>query len=40
MVCFGYLYGRLVVVGFVQRGDARYIYSMMKANEREQAKFG
>jgi hypothetical protein len=35
MVCFGYLFGRLVVVGFVQRGDARYFYSMRKANERE-----
>jgi len=40
MVCFGYLFGRLVLVGFVQRGDARHIYSMRKSNEREQAKFG
>jgi uncharacterized DUF497 family protein len=39
MICFGYLYGRLMVVGYVQRGEARHIYSMRKANEREQAKF-
>jgi uncharacterized protein len=39
MICFGYLLGRLVVVGYVQRGDVRHIYSMRKANEREQAKF-
>jgi len=38
MICFGYLYGRLLVVGYVQRGDARHIYSMRKANEREQSK--
>lgn len=40
MICFGYMYGRLIVVGYVQRGDARHIYSMRKANEREQSKFG
>ena len=39
MICFGYLYGRLLVVGYVQRGDARHIYSMRKANEREQSKY-
>jgi uncharacterized DUF497 family protein len=39
MVCFGYFYGRLMVVGYVQRGDARHTYSMRKANEREQSKF-
>jgi len=38
MICFGYLYGRLLVVGYVRRGDARHIYSMRKANEREQSK--
>jgi uncharacterized protein len=40
MICFGYLYGRLTVVGYVQRDDARHIFSMRKANEREQSKFG
>ena len=39
IVCFGYMYGRLMVVGYVQRGDARHIDSMRKANEREQSKF-
>jgi uncharacterized DUF497 family protein len=36
MMCFGYLSGRMVVVGYVQRGDARHVFSMRKANEREQ----
>ena len=40
MICFGYMYGRLIVVGYVLRGEARHIYSMRKANEREQSKFG
>jgi uncharacterized DUF497 family protein len=40
MICYGYLYGRLAVVGYVQRGETRHIYSMRKANEREQSKFG
>lgn len=35
MMCFGYLAGRLMVVGYVQRGDIRHIFSMRKANERE-----
>jgi uncharacterized DUF497 family protein len=40
MICFSYLAGRLVVVGYVQRGESRHIFSMRKANEREIAKFG
>jgi uncharacterized DUF497 family protein len=40
MVCFGYLFGRLTAVGYVQRDDGRHIFSMRKANEREQSKFG
>lgn len=40
MICFGYLYGRLMVVGYVQHGEGRHIFSMRKANEREQSKFG
>jgi uncharacterized DUF497 family protein len=39
MICFGYLAGRLMVVGYVQRGEFRHIFSMRKANEREIAKF-
>lgn len=40
MICLGYLAGRLIVVGYVQRGESRHIFSMRKANEREIAKFG
>ena len=36
---FGHLLGRLLVVVWTQRGDARHIISMRKANEREQEKF-
>ena len=39
MICFGYLYGHFMVVGYVQRGESRHIFSMRKANEREQSKF-
>lgn len=40
MICLGYLAGRLMVVGYVQRGEIRHIFSMRKANEREQSRFG
>lgn len=36
---FGHLLERLLVVVWTQRGDARHIISMRKANEREQEKF-
>ena len=39
IICFGLLDGRLVVVGYVQRGEARHVFSMRKANRREQARF-
>jgi uncharacterized DUF497 family protein len=39
MICFGLLGARLVVVGYVNRGDARHIFSMRKANEREIARY-
>jgi uncharacterized DUF497 family protein len=29
------LAGRMVVVGYVQRGSARHVFSMRKANNRE-----
>lgn len=38
ILCFGHLAGRLVVVGYTPRGNARHVFSMRKANEREQAK--
>lgn len=39
MVCFGLLAGRLMAVGYVQRGEKRHIFSMRKANEREQDQY-
>jgi hypothetical protein len=38
IVCFGYLAGRLVVVGYTPRGSARHVFSMRKANAREKAR--
>ena len=38
IICFGLLAGRLVVVGYVPRGAVRHIFSMRKANAREQNK--
>lgn len=35
IICFGYLQDRLVVIGYVLRGESRHIFSMRKANERE-----
>ena len=40
MICFGHLAGRMVVVGYTQRGAVRHIFSMRKANEREQTRIG
>jgi uncharacterized DUF497 family protein len=38
MICFGLLQGRLVVVGYTPRGSVRHVFSMRKANDREQAR--
>ena len=35
----GYLRGRMVVVVWTPRGDARHVISMRKANEREKARY-
>ncbi len=40
IVTVGHLRGRMMVVVWTPRGDARHIISMRKANEREQARFG
>jgi uncharacterized protein len=40
VICFGRLEGRMVVVGYTQRGDARHVFSMRKANQREQDIYG
>ena len=36
IICFGQLEGRLIVVGYTPRGAVRHIFSMRKANNREQ----
>ena len=36
VICYGYLDGRMIVVGYKPRGASRHIFSMRKANEREQ----
>ena len=36
VLCFGKLEGRLVVVGYTPRGADRHVFSMRKANRREQ----
>ena len=38
ILCFGLLAGRLVVVGYVPRGAVRHVFSMRKANDREQTR--
>jgi uncharacterized DUF497 family protein len=40
MSCFGLLAGRLMVVCYVLRGETRHVFSMRKANEREQVRYG
>ena len=40
MICFGYLASRMIVVGYTPRGAVRHIFSMRKANEREQGRIG
>jgi uncharacterized DUF497 family protein len=36
IICFGTLAGRMVVLGYTPRGADRHVFSMRKANEREQ----
>lgn len=38
IICFGLLIGRVVVVGYTPRGADRHVFSMRKANGREQAR--
>ena len=38
IICYGLLAGRLVVIGYTQRGKVRHIFSMRKANDREQTR--
>ena len=39
IICFGLLQNRLVVIGYTPRGAVRHVFSMRKANDREQARF-
>ena len=36
VICYGLLGGRMAVVGYTPRGADRHVFSMRKANEREQ----
>ncbi|MGA0014324.1 MAG: BrnT family toxin [Burkholderiaceae bacterium] len=38
IICFGLLKGRVVVIGYTPRGADRHIFSMRKANDREQTR--
>ena len=38
IICYGVLVGRIVVVGYTPRGPVRHIFSMRKANDREQTR--
>jgi uncharacterized protein len=38
IICYGLLAGRMVVIGYTPRGADRHVFSMRKANEREQAR--
>ena len=38
IICYGLLEGRIVVVGYTLRGADCHVFSMRKANEREQAR--
>ena len=38
MICFGMLEDRMVVVGYTPRGADRHVFSMRKANDREQTR--
>ena len=40
IICYGLLAGRMVVVGYTPRGADRHVFSMRKANDREQTRIG
>lgn len=40
IICYGLLFGRMVVVGYTPRGAGRHIFSMRKANDREKERLG
>jgi uncharacterized DUF497 family protein len=40
VVTVGFFRGRMMVMVWTQRGDARHVISMRKANDREKARYG
>lgn len=38
IICYGMLEGRMIAVGYTPRGADRHVFSMRKANEREQSR--
>ncbi len=38
IICYGLLQGRVVVIGYTPRGAVRHVFSMRKANDREQTR--
>lgn len=38
IICYGLLASRMVVIGYTPRGPVRHIFSMRKANDREQTR--
>jgi uncharacterized DUF497 family protein len=40
IICYGLLRRRLIAVGYVERAGERRIFTMRKANGREEARFG
>lgn len=38
IICFGLLEERVVVIGYTPRGADRHVFSMRKANDREQTR--
>ena len=40
LVTVGHLRGRMVIVAWTPRGNARHVFSMRKANAREKARYG
>ena len=38
VICYGLLAGRVVVIGYTPRGEERHVFSMRKANDREQTR--
>jgi uncharacterized DUF497 family protein len=36
IICYGHLLDRMVVIGYAPRGDDQHVFSMRKANAREQ----